>query len=805
MVFFFQDSSSPLPPLIIEHSDPIEKDFEVGLRLTNISYFFERLQSISNHQPGFGCNITNLKIVSEFRQGLDSKLTLLCNMCGESFKVSLVEETRSAMNLNQRMVAGVMSCGSGHSHLQTITASVGLPALSLSLYSKTHNEICNWWEMTAAQCMSDAVKEEADYAISVGNVNKNGVPLISVAVDGCWSKRSYGKNYSALSGAAAIVGLHFGKVLYLGVKNKYCYVCARNANKSEPVDHICFMNYSGPSSGMEAKIIVEGFKRSLQDHGVIFNQFVADGDASTYKKILDARPYGDLIVEKIECKNHLLRNYCNALVKLSQDTKFPPEFRKILKDRYMRLRTGVVCAIRHWSNQDLAINQKISNLSKDILNSPQHIFGDHENCKEYFCTPEKRRPEPIGLLPQLISCGLLSAIQNLNKKLSYHARSLIHNVTSNLVESFNAQIAKYVGGKRINYSLRRSYAGRCAAGVVSFNTGTLHTATHNVIFKSEPNNLILNLEKNRKKWTKKYKNKTKLKKRKAPVLKDANYGENAQQPDMRPEVFDAEKIVFLNDLKLSLLERQELERSTVMQRNSAEWMSRRRKLLTSSSFGEVCKKRDSTSCVSLVTKIVYGGNLSTVPAIRYGIDNEEVAIKQLEKQENITIENCGLFVDEQYPFLGTTPDGKYGEDGLVEIKCPSSLANFSLEDAYTKHAIWKYNKDLKIYELNKNHNWYFQIQGQLHITKFQKCLLGIWFGESMPMKVYLIQRDDLFWESKMETKLVKFYYDCLLPELVDPRHARCMPIRDQPNFKKSEKKKPAKKKDLTMPPNTTSC
>ena len=72
---------------------------------------------------------------------------------------------------------------------------------------------------------------------------------------------------------------------------------------------------------MESTILVEGFRRSIPDHGVFYHQFVADGDSSTYKKNLDSRPYGDLIVEKIECKNQLLRNYCNAaLVKLSQDT-----------------------------------------------------------------------------------------------------------------------------------------------------------------------------------------------------------------------------------------------------------------------------------------------------------------------------------------------------------------------------------------------------------------------------------------------------------------------------------------------------
>lgn len=209
-------------------------------------------------------------------------------------------------------------------------------------------------------------------------------------------------------------------------------------------------------------------------------------------------------------------------------------------------------------------------------------------------------------------------------------------------------------------------------------------------------------------------------------------------------------------------------------------MGRRRKLLTSSSFGEVCKKRQSTSCASLVKKIIYGSNISSVPAIRYRIDNEETAIKQLEKQEKIIIQSCGLFVDQEHGFLGTTPDGKYA-DGLIEIKCPSSLANLALDDAMKKHPFWKRDSDSDSYVINKTHHWYFQIQGQLHITKEDVCMLGIWFGEAIPMKVYLIQRDDEFWKAKMEPKFVAFYHDCLLPELVDPRHSRCMPIRDPPN------------------------
>ena len=51
-------------------------------------------------------------------------------------------------------------------------------------------------------------------------------------------------------------------------------------------------------------------REAFEYHGVIYNKMVADGDSSTYKKTLDERPYGDIMVQKVKGRNHLLRNYC---------------------------------------------------------------------------------------------------------------------------------------------------------------------------------------------------------------------------------------------------------------------------------------------------------------------------------------------------------------------------------------------------------------------------------------------------------------------------------------------------------------
>jgi len=83
------------------------------------------------------------------------------------------------------------------------------------------------------------------------------MPSISVIGDGQWSKRSYGHSYNANSGAAVLIGSLTKKLIYLGVKNKFCIICKKNANK----DHICFKNWNYSSSEMEGHLIKEGFEK----------------------------------------------------------------------------------------------------------------------------------------------------------------------------------------------------------------------------------------------------------------------------------------------------------------------------------------------------------------------------------------------------------------------------------------------------------------------------------------------------------------------------------------------------------------
>lgn len=52
--------------------------------------------------------------------------------------------------------------------------------------------------------MEKAGVEEYEMAIQCGDITENGIPFITVYLDGGWSKRSYGHSYKAASGVVYI-------------------------------------------------------------------------------------------------------------------------------------------------------------------------------------------------------------------------------------------------------------------------------------------------------------------------------------------------------------------------------------------------------------------------------------------------------------------------------------------------------------------------------------------------------------------------------------------------------------------------
>ncbi|XP_060875648.1 uncharacterized protein LOC132948948 [Metopolophium dirhodum] len=78
--------------------------------------------------------------------------------------------------------------------------------------------------------------------------------------------------------------------------------------------------------------------------------------------------------------------------------------------------------------------------------------------------------------------------------------------------------------------------------------------------------------------------------------------------------------------------------------------------------------------------------------------------------------------------------------------------------------------------VKQNSNYYFQVIGQLHITKRELCYLVVYTEKWTTVeKIYY---DHTFWIQNMSEKLMSFYLNCLLPELVDPLYGKRLLISD---------------------------
>lgn len=507
-------------------------------------------------------------------------------------------------------------------------------------------------------------------------------------------------------------------------------------------------------------------------------------------QLTKAQPYGpDFNITKIECSNHILRNYLRRLREITRKTRnaagpVPLTARRVLSaDRQLRLRAAVTRAMKYRNAQvKLSLQQKIDELKKDILNGPFHVFGDHSKCDErgYFCKGPK--PDENNLVQDLKVVGMWDEIIAARNLVASHASSLIHNVSTNVAESFNSIICKYVGGKRVNHSLRGGYNTRCNLSVIDVNSeGRTQGIIHKKLTKSSPGKIcrlnMIRKQNSASKRRKRRERKPRKGKGKRLVMSgpDCHYGLESNIPDLHPDEFQEKKDRFLESLLLNYEERKTLQINTTGQVNCNLWKAERHKRLTASSFGRVCKMRNSTPRAKTVISLLYS-NFRGTKATRYGKEKEPIAIESLEALLGKKVREAGLFVDEKLPWLAATPDGLIDEDTIVEVKCPATAENLTPHAAITEKKITSCTIEDGKLKLKENHEYMFQIQGQLHITQRDFCYFVIWTPHGLLTE--LIERNDDFWESKMVNHLTKFYMESLLPEMIDPRYPRNLSIRE---------------------------
>lgn len=152
---------------------------------------------------------------------------------------------------------------------------------------------------------------------------------------------------------------------------------------------------------------------------------------------------------------------------------------------------------------------------------------------------------------------------------------------------------------------------------------------------------------------------------------------------------------------------------TEMEQGSAEWLALRLGKVTASKMsavlskgrGSAPSKTAETYMMELIAEKLTGESKQFFENddMRWGTETEPQA-RSMYEVNNDFISVVEVAFVERDEFIGISPDGLVGDDGLLEIKCPTTVTQLkrALSDDYSK-------------------DYYTQIQCQLWVTERQWC------------------------------------------------------------------------------------
>ncbi|KAF2879117.1 hypothetical protein ILUMI_27056, partial [Ignelater luminosus] len=476
------------------------------------------------------------------------------------------------------------------------------------------------WKDSLWEIMELAGKEEHEIAKTNGDIDADGIPYITVFLDGGWSKRSYGHSYTAASG----------------------------------------------------------------------------------------------VVRKIECTNHVVKNYSKQLYKIKNDTKSVSlaarkMFTKDIIESLVKSVQGAIYANAHGD---------INRLKEDIRNTVNHVFENHFNCREDICD---RAGETVDdRTPELTNSGAHHHIYGALGQLLTKVDLLIDNETNNRAELYMSLLARFNMGKRLNLIQRDSFQTRSVLSGLKYNEGHLwHYKPWKAFFNRSPGkNLKLYMKQQDEKLRKrklyhKPKASKKLKfndsENGKESKKDLDYGVDIAEVVVNKENIEQEVDKLIERLKVSDEQQRKISVDTVGQFDNPLYLTERMHRLTASNFGAIVKRRDSTSCDALVKSILSPRQFST-SATEYGKQNESVAISKYSDIIKQPIRPSGIFIDTKSAFLAASPDGIINAEEIVEVKCLHKVAVSGLQliDAVRNKQVSCLELQNGEIRLKRSHNYYYQ-------------------------------------------------------------------------------------------------
>lgn len=176
----------------------------------------------------------------------------------------------------------------------------------------------------------------------------------------------------------------------------------------------------------------------------------------------------------------------------------------------------------------------------------------------------------------------------------------------------------------------------------------------------------------------------------------------------------------------------------MINQGSDDWHMKRMYRISASQFGAIMgispfQKPEELLLQSLLPQQRDLANKRAETPMQWGIEHEEEARQTYAAQEGVEVDKAGFYTHPKYDWIGASPDGFVGSDGLLEIKCP-----------YTK----KLHTEVPAHYMA-------QIQGQLEVLDRDWCDYFCWTPEAT--KTIRVMRDRAYWDA-MFPKLEQFWH-----------------------------------------------
>lgn len=146
-----------------------------------------------------------------------------------------------------------------------------------------------------------------------------------------------------------------------------------------------------------------------------------------------------------------------------------------------------------------------------------------------------------------------------------------------------------------------------------------------------------------------------------------------------------------------------------------------------------------------------------------------------ERHSDFSVKESGLWIHPDHPHIGASPDAisscSCHGSGCVEIKCPFCARDAKLSEAINYGAklclkMPANNSDGAL-TLCQNHPYWYQVQVQLSVTKYEYADFVVWTKQDIHIE--RINRDTEFFDTKL-SKVNDLYVSAILPELLAKWH-----------------------------------